>query len=282
MEYIPVTDNHIHVDPLNGEGPIHVANTFHRAGGSFMMIPNKPTWTVNENCSFIKAMELVIKYVDEINQETDVKAFAVVGAHPAELSRRIKAGMDIDTAEQLMKDALQKAQILVLEGKAVAIGEVGRPHYDVSPQELDAHNRLISYAMELANDVGCPVQLHTESAGPEQFLEFAKMADDAKISRNKIIKHFSGAFVLEEENHGLTPSLIATRDVVKNGLKKGKNFLMETDYLDDKSRPGAVLGPKTVPRRTRELINQGLLDLNDAYKIHVENIENIYGIDLGL
>jgi TatD-related deoxyribonuclease len=65
-------------------------------------------------------------------------------------------------------------------------------------------------------------------------------------------------------------------------LKKGKNFLMETDYLDDKSRPGAVLGPKTVPRRTRELINQGLLDLNDAYRIHVENIEDIYEIDLGL
>jgi TatD-related deoxyribonuclease len=28
---------------------------------------------------------------------------------------------------------------------------------------------------------------------------------------------------------------------------------METDYLDDPTRPGAVLGPKTVPRRTQEL-----------------------------
>lgn len=280
MDDIPVTDNHIHVDPLNGEGPIKIANIFHRAGGSFMIVPNKPTWTVSEDCSFQEAMELVIKYVEEINNDTDVTAFAVVGAHPAELSRRIKAGIDIENTELLMRNALKTAQMLVLEGKAVAIGEIGRPHYDVSLQELEAHNRLILYAMELAKDAGCPVQLHTESAGSEQFLEFAEMADNVGIPRNKIIKHFSGAFVLEEENHGLTPSLIATKDVVKVGLKKGKNFFMETDYLDDKTRPGAVLGPKTVPRRTRELLNQGLLTEEDAYKIHVDNVEKIYGVDL--
>jgi len=42
---------------------------------------------------------------------------------------------------------------------------------------------------------------------------------------------------------------------------------METDYLDDKTRPGAVLGPKTVPRRTLELLKQGLIDEEDAYLI---------------
>jgi TatD-related deoxyribonuclease len=280
MNNIPVTDNHIHVDPLNGEGPIDVANKFHRAGGSCMIVPNKPTWTVNENCTFQNAMELVIEHVEDINKKTDVKAFAVVGAHPAELSRRVKAGMDVDAAELLMQKALKTAQKLVLEGKAVAIGEVGRPHYEVSPLELEAHNRLIIYAMELAKDAGCPVQLHTETAGSEQFLEFAEMADKVKISRNKVIKHFSGAYVLKTENHGLTPSLIATKDVVKEGLQKGKIFLMETDYLDDKTRPGAVLGPKTVPRRTHELIRQGLLDEKDAYKIHVTNVENLYSVDL--
>jgi TatD-related deoxyribonuclease len=282
MDKIPVTDNHIHVDPINGEGPIEVANKFYRAGGSFMIIPNKPTWTVSEDSSFEDAMKLVIKYVDEINNGTDVKAFAVVGAHPAELSRRVKAGMGLEDAELLMQDALKKAQKMVLDGKAVAIGEVGRPHYDVSLQELEVHNRLIVHAMELAKDAGCPVQLHTESAGPEQFLEFAEMADTVKLPRKKVIKHFSGAFILEKENHGLTPSLIATKDVVKEGLKKGKNFLMETDYLDDKTRPGAVLGPKTVPRRTLELIKQGLINEDDAYSIHVTNIENIYNLDLGV
>lgn len=280
MEDIPVTDNHIHVDPINGEGPVEIAKKFLRSGGKFMIVPNKPTWTVSDSCTYQEAMELVVKYVDEINTITPAKAFAVVGVHPAELSRRLKAGMDIEKAEIDMKSALENAQKLVIEGKAVGIGEIGRPHYEVNTEELDVHNRLITYAMQLAKEAECPVQLHTENAGPEQFLEFAKMAEEVGLPKHRVIKHFSGPMVLEKENHGLTPSLIATRDVVKDGLKKGRNFLMETDYLDDKSRPGAVLGPKTVPRRTRELLNQGLLDLDDVHKIHVENIERVYGIDL--
>ncbi|MDD3985691.1 MAG: TatD family hydrolase [Methanobacterium sp.] len=282
MDTIPLTDNHIHIDPINGEGPIEIANKFHRAGGSCMIIPNKPTWTVNNDCSFQESMELVVENVNEINKSTLVKAFAVVGAHPAELSRRLKSGMDIKKAELLMRNALKNAQKLVLEDKAVAIGEIGRPHYDVSVEELKVHNRIIIYAMELAKDAKCPIQLHTETAGPKQFLEFAEMADTVGIPRNRIIKHFSGPCVLEEENHGLTPSLIATKNVIKEGLKKGNNFLMETDYLDDKTRPGAVLGPKTVPRRTKEFIRQGILSKEDAYKIHVDNIENTYRIDLNL
>ena len=280
MEDLTITDNHIHVDPLNGEGPIEVAKKFQRAGGNVMIIPNKPTWTVGKSCNFEEAMELAIKYVNEINEKTDVKAFAIVGAHPAELSRRVENGMELKIAEKMMKGTLESAQKLVIEGKAIGIGEIGRPHYEVSPEELEVHNRLILYAMELAADANCAVQLHTESAGEEQFLEFAKMADEAGIERHKVIKHFSGPLVSESENHGLTPSLLAIRTVIVEGLKKGNNFLMETDYLDMKSRPGAVLGPKTVPRRTKELLRNETLTEEDAHVIHVENIKKVYGIDL--
>ena len=287
MDEIPVTDNHIHVDPVNGEGPIMVANKFGRSGGKFMIIPNKPTWTVEGLCSFKEAMELGIKYVDEINNNTDVKAFSVLGAHPAELTRRLEAGLSLEKVESMMMDALETAQKFVLEGKAIGIGEIGRPHYEVSTEELEVHNRLMVYAMELAADADCAVQLHTETSGPEQFQEFAEMADKAGLKRYKVIKHFSGPFVLEEENHGLTTSLIATRDVVTEAIKKAKgtcglNFLMETDYMDDLTRPGAVLGPKTVPKRTKELLRNSLITEKDAYKIHVENIERVYGIDLGV
>lgn len=277
---LPITDNHIHVDPINGEGPLEVAKKFQRAGGAVMIIPNKPTWTLGDSCNFKEAMETVIKYVGEINEKTDVKAYAVVGAHPAELSRLIKEGISLNKAEELMRDAFKDAQKLVLEGKAVGIGEIGRPHYEVSPEEMELHHKLMLYAMELASDANCAVQLHTESSGEEQFKEFAEMADETGIKKYQVIKHFSGPFVLEEENHGLTPSLIATKKVVTQGLKKGTNFLMETDYLDMKSRPGAVLGPKTVPRRTRGLIQNGILTLEDAYKIHVDNVEKVYGIEI--
>ncbi len=282
MDNIPSTDNHIHVDPINGEGPLEVALKFHRSGGTAMIIPNKPTWTVSPQCGFDEAMKLVIGYVDEINRETDVKAFAVVGAHPAELSRRVKAGMELTMAEELMRGALETAQNMVIEQKAVGIGEIGRPHYPVSPEEMEAHNRLMIYAMELAREADCPVQLHTESSTEEQFREFAKMASKAGLKKKKVIKHFSGPLVLTDENHGITPSLIASGEVMREALGKGKNFLMETDYLDDRTRPGAVMGPRTVPRRTRKLINSGLLTEEDAYQIHVELVEKLYNVEMGL
>ncbi|MDP3066738.1 MAG: TatD family hydrolase [Methanobacteriaceae archaeon] len=281
MERIPSTDNHIHVDPINGEGPREVALNFHRSGGTAMIIPNKPTWTVGEDCSFKKAMELVIGYVEEINRDTEVKAFAVVGPHPAELSRLLREGTSLEKGEHLMMEGLETAQELVQERKAVAIGEVGRPHYEVPPSEMEVHNRLLLYAMELAREADCPVQLHTESAGPLEFLEFARLADQAGLKREKVIKHFSGPLVLPEENHGLTPSLISSGDVIRVSLKKGTKFLMETDYLDDLTRPGAVLGPKTVPRRTRKLLNAGLITEEEVYSIHVENVERVYGMELG-
>ncbi|MBM4242046.1 MAG: deoxyribonuclease [Euryarchaeota archaeon] len=280
MEEIPITDNHIHVDPYNGEGPVPVAEKFQRAGGNIMIIPNKPTWTVGNSCNLRTAMEMVIRYVNEINQNTDIKAFAVVGPHPAELTRIIKKGMELKEAEKIMMEAMGIAGEMVIEGEAIGIGEVGRPHYEVSADELEIHNRLILGAMEIASDADCAIQLHTESAKAEQFQEFAKMADDAGMEKHRVIKHFSGPFVQKDENYGLTPSLIATRKVVVEGLKKGNNFLMETDYLDDSSRPGAVLGPKTVPRRTIELIRKEILTEEDAYKIHVENVEKIYDINL--
>ncbi|NYB52515.1 MAG: TatD family hydrolase [Methanobacteriaceae archaeon] len=281
MDNLPSTDNHIHVDPVNGEGPQTVAVKFHRSGGTAMIIPNKPTWTVSPQCDFKEAMELVIRYVAEINRETEVKAFAVVGAHPAELSRRVEAGMELAQAEELMRRALETAQSMVLEGRAVGIGEIGRPHYPVSTEEMEAHNRIMVYAMELAREADCPVQLHTESASEENFKEFADMARKAHLKEEKVIKHFSGPYILPEENHGLTPSLIASGDVMRQALRKGKNFLMETDYLDDLNRPGAVLGPKTVPRRTRKLLNAGLITEEDAFKIHVERVERLYNIDMG-
>jgi len=280
MKDLPITDNHIHVDPVNGDGPLEVAKKFQKAGGTVMIIPNKPTWTMGESYTLQDTMEEVIKYVQEINENVEVTAYAVVGPHPAELSRLIKEGISLDKAEEMMKDALQDAQKLVLKGKAIAIGEIGRPHYEASSEEMEVHNRLMLRALELARDADCAVQLHTESSGEKQFREFAEMAEKAGITKHRMVKHFSGPFVLEEENHGLTPSLIATKKVIVQGLKKGTNFLMETDYLDMKTRPGAVLGPKTVPRRTRGLIQNGIMTVEDAHKIHVDNVERVYGIEL--
>lgn len=279
MDSIPITDNHIHVDPFNGEGPLKVAQKFARSGGKRMIIPNKPSWTFGEPFNFEKAMEMVLKYVKEINDNSEIQAYAVVGLHPAELSRLVDSGKNLETAGDMIKAGLDYAQQLVMEGKAIAIGEIGRPHYEVSEEEWDLQNEIMFYAMQLASEAGCAVQLHTETSKEEQFKEFSQMAKNTGLKEYKVVKHFSGPYTDPKENFGLTPSLISTREVVREGIKKSNYFLMETDYLDDLSRPGAVLGPKTVPRRTLEFINKGLISKEDAFIIHSDNIKKVYGIE---
>ena len=59
---------------------------------------------------------------------------------------------------------------------------------------------------------------------------------------------------------------------------------METDYLDDPRRPGAVLGPRTVPRRTKELCDEWIgsgkkeQTLDELlHRVNRDWIESIYG-----
>ncbi|MDR0900377.1 MAG: TatD family hydrolase [Methanobrevibacter sp.] len=277
---IPITDNHIHVDPINGKGPIKIAKEFYNSGGRVMIIPNKPSWTFGEPFNFKKAMDLAIKYSEEINENTNVKAFAVCGVHPAEYSKLIESGKTFEEGYKLVKEAIDYSKSLVENKKAIAIGEIGRPHYEVSHDEMEYQNKILKYSLKIAKEVDCPVQLHTETASEEQFKEFANFADEIGFNKKKLIKHFSGPYIKEEENFGLTPSVMSSKKNIEIAISKGTNFLMETDYLDDLSRPGAVLGPKTVPKRTLDFIRKEIFSQEDAFKIHKDNIEKIYKIEL--
>ena len=55
---------------------------------------------------------------------------------------------------------------------------------------------------------------------------------------------------------------------------------METDYIDDLRRPGAVLGPKTVPSLSKNLLACGVMSDDQAYEIHVQNPEKTYNITI--
>jgi len=56
---------------------------------------------------------------------------------------------------------------------------------------------------------------------------------------------------------------------------------METDYIDDLKRPGAVLGPATVPKRTKALMQSGIMTEEMAREVYEEWPRRIYGIETG-
>ena len=228
---------------------------------------------------FMKAMDFHIELVEKINKDTPVKAFAVVGVHPAEFVYLAeKKGLEY-AKDEVMK-ALEYAQKLCLEGKAIAIGEIGRPHFDVSEEIWNASIELMKYGISLAKEADCAVQLHTESFNEEKFRELGEMVKEVGIKSYRVVKHYSPPLVKIAEEVGVFPSILASKKAMMEAIIQGNRFFMETDYIDDKRRPGAVLGPKTVPKRTKAFLQQGIFTEEDVYKIHVENPKKVYGVEM--
>jgi TatD-related deoxyribonuclease len=273
----PILDNHVHLEPLKGRN-IEAVRDFERAGGTHIIVSHLPYdhTRVSRAEDFRESFEVTSSTVDRVNRETGVKAFATVGPYPVELLR-LKRVDGLERAKEIMIDGMEVAAQFVREGKAIAIGEVGRPHFQVPEDVWNASNEILFEGMRLAREVDCAIVLHTEGATRESMLELAEMADRAGLSRGRVVKHYCPPLILPEENAGLMPSVLVGRDAAKRALEKGSRFLMETDFLDDPDRPGAVLDIKTVPKRTRTLMESGAMTEEQAYEIHQENPRATYG-----
>src|SRR2546426_994057 len=122
--------------------------------------------------------------------------------------------------------------------------------------------------------------LHTEDPTPATFAEFAAMATRAGLDPKHVVKHHSTPFTRLADTAGLVPSILAKEQLAAEALKGGPRFLLETDYIDDPSRPGAVLGPATVPKKTRAWLEKGILTKEQAWSIHHDLPEKTYRIEI--
>ncbi len=268
----PVLDNHMHLD-LDGGLGMEVVEDFVRAGGTHLLVVNKPCWwygvEVTEGADFATGFEATRSTVERINDVLPGRAWPVMGVHPALISRLVDAGYSPDEAGGLMRAGIDRAARRVAAGEALAL-KSGRPHYDVAPEVWAASNEVIRHAFERAAEHDCAVQLHTESGAA--FPEFREWAEDVGLPPRRVVKHYA-----EGSIEGATPSVISRREALEDAAEAGQSFLMETDFLDDPDRPGAVLGTKTVPRRVAWLAETGKTGAIE--RAHVETPEAVYGID---
>jgi TatD-related deoxyribonuclease len=274
---LPILDNHVHLHPQGHN--VEAVKEFAKAGGTHLILSHLPYEEVRVRSApdFPKSYEITLKLAERCRSETTVGVDVTVGPYPV-LLIHLAEKQGLEKAVEIMKAGMESAQKVVLDGKAVGIGEIGRPHFPVPAEINEASNLIMSYGMQLAKEAGCPVVLHTESANPENMREMALMADKVGLPRNKVVKHYSPPLVLEEENSGLFPSVLAKKESTMEALKKGSRFFLETDYLDDLRRPGAVLSITTVPKRTISLLQSGHMSEEQAFKIHVDNALEVYGI----
>jgi TatD-related deoxyribonuclease len=272
MSETPILDNHLHLDPVNGRG-VEAVEEFASAGGTHLLVLNKPSWNLVDSVGDVEAFqetfEITCEVVERASDVLDGRAWPVLGVHPALISQLVEDGYTPEEARDLMQAGLEVAAEFVADGPALAI-KSGRPHYEVSDAVWEVSNEVMRHAFELGAETGCAVQLHTESG--EDFSEVAEWAQDRGLPAERVLKHYSAGPV-----EGPIPSVISNKDALERAAGNGGAFLMETDYLDDPDRPGAVLGPRTVPRRVRWLREEG----HDAAlrTAHVDAPARVYGID---
>jgi TatD-related deoxyribonuclease len=269
---LPVLDDHLHLDAEN-QG-LDAVRDFSRAGGTHLLVVNKPSWHLgvepDTGDDFRPVFEETVRLVEAAREILDGEAWPVLGVHPGLVSRLVdERGFSPEAARDLMCAGIDEAAEVAGEGRAVAL-KSGRPHYDVSDAVWEASNAVIRHACERAADVGVSLQLHTEAT--DDLTEVGEWAEDAGLASERVVKHYASGRLA-----GCTPSVMCEKEYLRDAVESGEPFLMETDFVDDAERPGAVMGPKTVPRRVRWLLEDGHEDA--VRRAHVETPQAVYGVD---
>ena len=284
----PILDNHFH---LNRSGRyLDAVIDFKKAGGSNIVLIHCPDFSAPPTTrdGHKNSYQNTLEMADTVRNELGVGVRVVLGPHPAAFAHQFIQWVEKDgeagkqRAIDNYRTSIDEAVKFYHEGKAHAIGEVGRPHWEVSDEIWKLSNDLLLETMKLAANDGFALQLHLEGELESTYRNMAAMADKAGLARNRLIRHYSPPNVASAVTQGLTPSVLigkgALETLVATAQKSSHGFLLETDYMDDLRRPGAVLGPRTVPKRTQQLIAAGL-DEEFMWKAHVDLPNSLYGED---
>lgn len=276
---MPIFDNHIHLRPeFRG---IEAAKDFERAGGTAILLTHSPyeDIPIRRAEDYERAYGKTLSMAAAVRASTALQVFVAVGPYPVEFVT-LRESLGREPAMDVIRSGIDQAAKLIADQKAIAFGEIGRPHFPVPEETLTDCNGLLGYAMERAKELGCAVVLHTEDPTPDTFAEFSRIASKAGLDPERVVKHHSTPFTRPEDTHGLVPSILAKETLVREALRGRPRFLLETDYIDDPRRPGAVLGPATVPKKTRAWRESGLLSPDAFVAIHRDLPEKTYGIQL--
>ncbi|HYV09136.1 MAG TPA: TatD family hydrolase [Thermoplasmata archaeon] len=275
---MPIFDNHIHLR-AEFQG-VAAAKAFEQAGGTAMLLTHSPydDVPIRRGADFGEAYNKTLAMAEAVRATTSLQVFVALGPYPVEFLA-LRGAIGPQPAMEAIREGIDEAARHIAEGRAIAFGEIGRPHFPVAADAVSACNGALEYAMRRAKELGCAVVLHTEDPTPQTFAEFAGIASKAGLAADRVVKHHSTPLTRLEDTYGVVPSILAKEDLLKTALRGGPRFLLETDYIDAPRRPGAVLGSATVPRKTRAWLASGILREEEAWQIHKDLPERTYRIE---
>jgi len=272
---LPIYDNHLHLSPAGRN--IGALKEYEAEGGTGLTLVTLPYSEVQitKGEDFLRSYEITLSFAEKAREQTGLKVNVAVGPYPV-LLIPLAEHFGLESAENILIEGMESAAKLVAEGKANAIGEIGRPHFPVDRKYLEASNRILLKSMELAKDNDCPVIIHCESEDHTN-MDLADLARQAQLPVGKVIKHSSPPLVTPEETFGIMPSIPASRSIVREALSKATRFMVETDFIDDPSKPGAIMSVNTVPKRIKAFVASGEMSEETVFRI-CEDIPNMmYG-----
>ncbi len=273
---LPVVDHHCHLSP-NGEG-IRAAARFRLAGGThlFLCTQNYDPEPPRTLAGYAAQFETTLDLARRVRVETGVVVYPVLAPYPIDLAT-VASPLGLTGALDLHCRALDLAGALVREHRAVALGEVGWAHFPIDP-EVDARiQTAFDHALGVARDVGCPAVVHGPDLDPAGFSALAERARLAGLPERRVIKHYTRARWPEADRHGIPPSYLARSDTVRAVLMDPGPWFLETDFLDDPRRPGAVLDLTTVPRRAQRIRDHRPEVADRLWIPFAESVEKVYG-----
>jgi TatD-related deoxyribonuclease len=256
---------------------VEAARRFRAAGGThlFLATQNYEPGTPRALDDYRDQFETTERLARRLREEAEVTAYVVLAPYPVDL---IAAAAQLGAANalELHRAALDLAGAWVRERRAVALGEVGWPHFSVPPEIAEIGSEAFRHALKVAHDVGCPVVVHSTDLDPAGYRNLAAEADRAGVPRHRVVKHYARQRVHEGGSGGIAPSYLARRELVREVLSDPGPWFLETDFLDDPQRPGAVLDLATVPRRAEAIARTdgGAERLRVPF---VDSVERVYG-----
>ena len=274
-EKVPVYDNHIHMSPSGRN--VDALREFEAAGGTGLTLVTLPHREVPISCGedFARSYEVTYGLAEKAKEATDLEINIAVGPYPI-LLISLAERYGLERAEGIMMEGMEIAARDVAEGRACAIGEIGRPHFPVESDIWEASNRVLLHGFELAKENDVPAIIHCEN-GDETDGSLASMADRAGLDRGLVVKHSSPPWVTPEETHGVMPSIPASKSNLKEAMSKGTDrFMIETDYIDDPEKPTAIMAVTTVPKKVASWVAGGQVPMESIYRICRDIPDSLY------
>ncbi|MEB3774539.1 MAG: TatD family hydrolase [Desulfurococcales archaeon] len=283
---IPIADAHGHSNPARGLGAYRIAEKFRESGGWFWALVSLSPWSYGIDGVGMDAYKAVIDlHLRECKEAEDagLRVACFAGFHPADVDRLIdRYRVEPSRVLRLGMDVIEYIAGLCRDGVLDGIGEVGRQHYKTGAERAVISELILEKALEYSRDYGCIVQMHLEHVGSVtvDLVDYAVNRLGVKDRRLIVFHHSKPVTGVHAHRLGYSVNIPGVPRLLSHVFKELEPFYMiESDFIDDPARPGAVVYPWEMAGEVARLRDKGVVDEEYIYKVNVDNIVKLYRVE---